>query len=319
MLKPILVPLDGSTLDERALNYASLLARETGSALHLVRAVPLPAAAHYSGAESLWLAVAQQREDRLDATAALARVASRMRRLGHDVRTSIRFGRPSDVILETSRDQDAALVVLATRGRRGLARWWEGSVADEVVRWADAPILLVREWDKPSWSTSRPMRLMVGLDGSTFAEAVLEPTVELANALSADVVLARVVTPPTLLDEARGNARSQEEEAVAGAQAYLASVASKLPVAGQAATHVQVGRAPTAGLERLARDERVHLVALATHGRGGLARVAMGSTATTMLERSPVPLLLLRPAGASDLAADDVLVRTRPSLAPAAI
>jgi nucleotide-binding universal stress UspA family protein len=216
------------------------------------------------------------------------------------VHTFVRFGRPSDVIVETSREQRVGLIVLATSGRRGLTRWWEGSVADEVVRWADVPVLLVRASDT-AWSMNRSPRLMVALDGSSFAEAVLEPAVELANALAAEVLLARVVAAPALLEEAGEPACLQEE--LARAQAYLDGIGGKLPVAGTVTTHVRAGKPPVAGLERLARDEGADLVALATHGRGGLARLALGSTTTAMLQQSPVPLLVVRPAGPAPYAA----------------
>jgi nucleotide-binding universal stress UspA family protein len=187
MSKPILVPLDGSTLDERALDYARLIAGSAGAPLHLVRAVGAAAPAHYSRAETLSLAVAQQNDGCLDAQASLARTATRVRRLGHVVHTHVRFGRPLDVILATSHEHEVGLIVLATRGRRGLARWWEGSVADEVVRWADRPVLLVRESDNRLWSTDQPPRLLVAVDGSSFAEAVLEPASEMADVLNGNL------------------------------------------------------------------------------------------------------------------------------------
>jgi nucleotide-binding universal stress UspA family protein len=49
-------------------------------------------------------------------------------------------------------------------------------------------------------------------------------------------------------------------------------------------------------ISRVAADENVDLVVMATHGYGGLARLALGSVATGTLQRANVPLLLVRPA-----------------------
>jgi nucleotide-binding universal stress UspA family protein len=297
MSRPILVPLDGSSLDERALSYAAPLARTTGAPLHLVRAVPAASATVYSGAEALSLALAQQRANRLDALEALARAAARLRRQDLVVHPHVRFGPAAEVILETSRNNGVGLLVLATRGRGGIERWLEGSVADEVVRWADVPVVVVRAGDTPTWPQRRPSRLLVALDGSAFAEAVLGPAGELAVLLGADVLLVRVVAPPSLLLKARAPqaAAGLVEEELAAARAYLEGIAAGFQAAGRVATRVVLGATPAVSLARIARAEQVDLVALATRGRAGLARLALGSVATAMLERSPVPLLVMRP------------------------
>jgi nucleotide-binding universal stress UspA family protein len=297
MSRPILVPLDGSPLDERALSYAAPLARIAGAPLHLVRAVPAVRPTLYSGAEALGLALAQQHAHRLDVQAALARTAARLRRQELVIHTHVRFGPPADVIVEASRDHGVGLLVLATRGRRGMQRWWEGSVADEAVRWAEVPVVVVRAGDTPTWPQRRPPRLLVALDGSTFAEAVLGPAGELAVLLGADVLLVRVVAPPSLLVKARAPqaAAGLVDEQLAAARAYLEGVAAGFHAAGPVATRVALGATPAVSLARIARAEQVDLVALATRGRAGLARLALGSVATAMLERSPVPLLVVGP------------------------
>ena len=50
-------------------------------------------------------------------------------------------------------------------------------------------------------------------------------------------------------------------------------------------------------LLEIARPERVALIAIATHGRGGLQRMALGSVADKLIRAAEVPVLVLRPAG----------------------
>jgi hypothetical protein len=64
---------------------------------------------------------------------------------GFDVRTLLDGGFPIEAIVAAALTEDIDLIVMATHGRRGLARWLLGSVADEVVRFASCPVLLVRQ------------------------------------------------------------------------------------------------------------------------------------------------------------------------------
>ena len=67
-------------------------------------------------------------------------------------------------------------------------------------------------------------------------------------------------------------------------------------------THVAVG-SPVRELAELAREREVDAIAMATHGRGGVARVVLGSVATGVLHRATAPLLLACdcPAGRSGM------------------
>lgn len=56
---------------------------------------------------------------------------------------------------------------------------------------------------------------------------------------------------------------------------------------------------PATVIAALAREEGAHLIAMSTHGRGGLTRLVMGSVATGALHHATVPLLLV-PAGVRD-------------------
>jgi nucleotide-binding universal stress UspA family protein len=140
-LDRLLVPLDGSALGERALGCAIELARP-GSTVVLVR-VERPTATpddeERAGADR----GGYSDEGRPDATAYLGHVADRLAGIGLVCRTDVRCGRPGEQILEAARAHEADLIVMATHGRTGPARWMLGSVADEVARHADRPILLV--------------------------------------------------------------------------------------------------------------------------------------------------------------------------------
>ncbi len=133
----LLVPLDGSALAERALEAATALGHE-GSSVALVRVVE-PLAAPNDGEQAT--APAHDLHD--EAAAYLKTTAARLEAQGIQTGTEVMRGAPAEQVIAAARAHDADLIVMSTHGRSGPARWFLGSVADEVVRHADRPVLLV--------------------------------------------------------------------------------------------------------------------------------------------------------------------------------
>lgn len=141
----IMVPLDGSEFAERALPPAEELARLTGAPLHLIRIVDVASQARYSayGLAIEAAALAQVLDEEVEvARDYLDRLEQQVAARGLSVVVEVRSGVPVQEIVAAARPND--LVVMATHGRGGVARWFLGSVAEAVVRRAPAPVLLVR-------------------------------------------------------------------------------------------------------------------------------------------------------------------------------
>jgi nucleotide-binding universal stress UspA family protein len=289
MLNTILVPLDGSQLAEQALDYAERLAQATSARLVLTRVLPVY--------------IIQPPEDDLasadDARDYLERVATRLMAHGRDVKTSTVWGEPVDMILERARATHADLVVMATHGRSGPGRWLYGSVADQVLRRAPVPVLLVPPQSGSVWPADSAPTIILPLDGSKLAEAALQPVAELAARLGSELVLVQVIPfPPYSLyaDDGAYLAAFDCDAAIAGAHEYLAGVAARLkPAVSQVRGRAELGQ-PAEAIAEVARQEGAALIAMATHGRSGLARLVLGSVATATLRRTAVPLILIRPA-----------------------
>lgn len=141
-------------------------------------------------------------------------------------------------------------------------------------------------------------KILVPLDGSERAEAILAHVENLASCYQAAVIFMQVIEPsmvyaspydayPELsLDEA--DRRSKEVED------YLAGLAADFQAKGiQARWLAEYGPVVLTILEVAAR-ENVDLIAMASHGRSGLARVFYGSVAAGILHRIDRPLLLIR-------------------------
>jgi nucleotide-binding universal stress UspA family protein len=287
MLATILVPLDGSQLAEQALPYAERLAEATSARVVLSRVLPL--------------AVLERPEADLEsadqARAYLQGVADRLTSKGRVVEATTPWADPASEILEQVGSTHADLVVMATHGRSGPGRWLYGSVADEILRRAPVPVILVPPHVAAPWPTDRAPCILVPLDGSRHAEAALGPAEELAAKLGSEIVLLQVVVfPPYSLygDGSAYLAAFDPDVQLKEAREYLDALAKRLTVS-RVRVVVELGQ-PAFTIAEIAQREKVDLIAMATHGRSGLARLVLGSVATGTLQRASVPLMLVRPA-----------------------
>ena len=146
------------------------------------------------------------------------------------------------------------------------------------------------------------MRILIPLDGSPLAEKALEVAEPLALAGGLEILLLRVVPPaPPLLDEGRMLMTADEVIAMERREAgeYLAMVAVGLRARGlQVRRLLRVGD-PARAILAAAEAEGVALIAMATHGRGGLGRLLFGSVTAAVVEASPIPVLIVRPGQAA--------------------
>ena len=143
----IVVPLDGSEIARRALPVAAELARHFAAPVHVVRAIDpvtaLPVAPGVFGASSINVEVTDQiwQEAESEARATVRDAVSQLHGEGIDASGAILNGSPFFAISEATRPGD--LLVLTSHGRGGVRRWLLGSVAEKLMREADAPVLLV--------------------------------------------------------------------------------------------------------------------------------------------------------------------------------
>jgi nucleotide-binding universal stress UspA family protein len=130
----LIVPLDGSPLAEAALPYAEHLAYNLGMELMLIRAVP------FGGA---YVDEATPLTGEREAHDYLATVADRLRAEGFRVRSTLSGGLPGPHIVDLAHATPHSLLVMTTHGRTALARWFVGSVTEEVVRATARPVLVI--------------------------------------------------------------------------------------------------------------------------------------------------------------------------------
>ena len=139
-------------------------------------------------------------------------------------------------------------------------------------------------------------RALVPLDGSMVAEAIVPFILEIAGPLDMEVVVVRVVVPaPPLVVEGSVHVVVEDlEKQRVDAEEYLAAVAAGLRAKGvRATTQVRQGTV-VAEILAGAREADADLIAMTTHGRGGLGRVLFGSVAEAVLRQAEIPVFLMR-------------------------
>lgn len=302
VFKSILVPLDGSPFAEQALPLATQLAKRSGGKLRLALVHQPPPNPNHSTWAKKFRSV--ELATRKSEHAYLHGFADKLRSAGTDVTAAVTLSGPTgstiaDYVAEIGID----LVVMATHGRGGLQRAWLGSVADYLVRHLAVPVLLVR----PAAKGAAPAResgnrqVVVPLDGSPLAEEVLESAAELAKAWDAEMTLLRIVHPIVLSEGTIPPTPSPYDEELTElsreqAQDYVRDLSERLREHGSRASGTAVvGWSTAATILSVSRPEQTLAIAIASHGRGGLRRLALGSVADKLVRGADVPVLVCHP------------------------
>lgn len=202
----------------------------------------------------------------------------------------------AESILEACGSLDCDLVAVGTHGRRGLRHLLVGSVAEELVRTSQVPVLTVRPGT--FGASHQVKRLLVPHDFSTHSLGALRLAASWAKALGAGVTLLHVVEPVVfpqlyavdpLPEETFERAR---ERSTSELETVIAEVFAEVPAE---AVVVSGTAAETILLEAEARE--ADLVVMGSRGLSGLEHLLLGSVAEKVLRRSPVPLLTVRSSG----------------------
>jgi nucleotide-binding universal stress UspA family protein len=311
MYRVIMVPVDGSAFSREAVFQGLRLARKLGAQLHLVRVASARTVS--GGPDTLGLEGAAWTIERRDLRTQLDRLAAECRSNSHvEVLASVEEGPIGDSLRGYALRHGVDLIVMATHARRGMARALFGGIADQLIRETGIPVLVVRPPSLATELVDGPCykRIVVPLDGSPLAEQSIEPALALAEVEHAQMTLLRVVTPAkaTAGTEA-GAADASRPPGIDEAERYLAKVRMTL-----AARDVRVHSAVVVAddipraIAGFAEESDEDLIAIATHGRGMIARAIAGSVADRVMSEGMLSMLVVHPA---DLPVAEPDVETR--------
>jgi len=267
--KTFVVPLDGSEYSERALPVAESLAARIGGRLLLV-------SAPFHGPVK-----PQKYVDQLSA---------RITRCPVDVLASEEFLAP-DAIIAALEAGDDRIVCMTTHGR-GSWRWAAvGSVAEELIRKTDRPLMLVGRSCRDDF-LERGHELLVCVDTVPAATALAPAVGAWSELLGLRVSVATVAHP---LDVPS----AEDPEAVLG------PLAKALGRAGGSSARLLRSSYPAGALADCADDLPAALMAMTTHARTGLPRFVLGSVTMAVLHHAPCPVLVVRSASVDGVSSGD--------------
>jgi len=198
MFNRILVPLDGSTLAERAIPDAEQFARIFGSSIILLQVLdpttyhenpnsvdPLRWQIRKAEADVYMNGVAARvredlRESSLDATGSQSESGEEKK---ERVEYSILEGKTAENIINFAHTENIDLLVISSHGSGGLSRWNICSVTQKVINLIYLPVLVVRAYHQPEAEDARVRyrRILLPIDSSRRAECALPAGIALAR------------------------------------------------------------------------------------------------------------------------------------------
>jgi nucleotide-binding universal stress UspA family protein len=276
----VVVGVAGTPSSQDAVRWGADAAQARGVELVLVHAVGLPVA----GYEGVW-------DDALNAgvSAMLAREAEVAGEAYPDlkVRTEVDMETPGRAL--TRRSGEASVLVVGTRRTTPQHRVYSGSLAYQVVAGARCPVVVV-----PPSVRVPENRVVVGADGSSEGLEAVRVAAREADRTGAVLQVVHAWREPTILASVGWvppelpSAVKDEERVVLGES--TAGLAEEYPDLEVERTLAEAD--PSSAL--LAAAALARLLVVGSHGRGGVARMLLGSVSHAMVLHSPCPVLVVR-------------------------
>ncbi len=318
MFQRFFVPLDGSARAEKAIPVAARLAHAAKGTVTLARVIPPP----ISSEEYVLTHEIRQAQDEMVAKAR-AYLDDVMERYdqeldGIHVVLETAPGPLPSTLLTLSGQEHSDLIVMCSRGEHWLKRWVFGSVAQATFRHSPIPVLVLSEHDEHFSLENRSLRILVPLDGSELAEAVLDPIFQflslVATPMPHEVHLLRIIATPPVVGRFRSNVyitdalqKEERQKAERQLQALVERLSRANSLAARCAITTSVVINPDVAGTIVRQTEPIiqdntgqktysyDMIALATHGRTGFKRAMFGSVTEHVFGATPLPLLVVCP------------------------
>lgn len=309
MFQNILIPLDGSSRAEKVLPVAARIAQAGDGTISLLQAVWPP---------SLYMASVGEvvLPDILDESVEAARiylesVANKGSLEFVRTETQVAIGHPAEAILATAKADNSDLVVMCSHGYTGEMRWSMGSIAVKVARHVSSPIFILYEHSalltEVSDLSHRPLRILVPLDGSQHAEAILPKAAMLATALAAsshgELHLIHVVSTRdktmNSIDEEFERTRHYLHDLVERVRKQVLKnmgVSQKLHLSWSITKAEDTASGIIHAAELYDKEKggsECQVIAMTAHGQGGLQLWSLGHTTERVLQAARKPILVM--------------------------
>jgi nucleotide-binding universal stress UspA family protein len=332
MFNRILVPLDGSTLAERAIPHAEQFARIFGASIILLQVLeptsyhenpkavdPLSWQIRKAEAYMYMQGIAARVRESLTVNALKGGDEKKIR-----VDYSIREGKTAENIVDFAHGENIDLLVISTHGSGGLSRWNISSVTYKVINLIYLPVLIVRAYNPPGTEDARISyrRILLPIDCSRRAECVLPAGIALAHGemsiglaseannlsphqtapatslLQTKLILATVIKQSEIpIPEPHPVEIEQLTEQLMqisrqAVSNYLNEMKERLSV--ECETCVVENNSVSSAIQDLAGQEDIDLVVLCAHGYTGQSIWPYGTVTRNYIEHGTKPVLVIQ-------------------------
>ncbi len=296
-LKKIIFATDFSDCAVHAQIYAFAFASRFKAELHIAHAVDTTYPA-YAGVYGFGAEVEHHiGEVKKQALQDLAAVTTAARDAGLTAHTHLLIGRPAEAIVDEAQKLDCELIITGTHGRSAVDHFLFGSNAEQIVRYSPVPVLAIKPREREFVSNSGKFtlkRVLCPCDLSPLTEEAAGFAAEVCRIFGAELTLLHVIDNrleyPLVMPDA---AIFDPEKIRSVATERLNAIAAKLK--GVKVKVEVITGIPDKLIAQAAKDRSADLIVMTTHGRGGLSRALLGSTAEKIVRITTVPTLTIRP------------------------
>jgi nucleotide-binding universal stress UspA family protein len=300
-IKKIMFPTDFSTCSDQALSHAVALAQQNGAELHVLHVlVPFE---YDPQTMSKMSPTIEHVEEELKRSAA-ARISGQLDRIEQKPIVTehvLRGISVAPVLIEYAAEHDMDLIAMGTHGRRNVARFFLGSVAEEVIRHSPCPALTVRE-DHAATPPESVKTILLPVDFSEHSKNAVSHAKHLAAAYKARLILLHVIEEsihPSFYVTGQTTMATWFPEIRSVCQREMTRMLESSPGPKvQAELHIVEGRAAHQIIE-FTKEQSVDLIVISTHGLTGIERFLLGSVTEKVVRAVRCPVFTIKSFGKS--------------------
>lgn len=302
-MQHILVCLDFSELSKQVIPFAVALARGFGAKITVLHVLEKPHLNPHTPMDCF-----EWEMQKNEAKNSLNTIKSNISHNGVLVATETIEGHPAEQINFWINTHNVDLTVLCSHGTNGQTQWPLASTAQKLISGTSSAILLI---PAKSFGTHHnkghndPVffrRLLVPLDGSSYAESVLPFAINIASYQHSDVVLAHVIPESgiTHIEPLNSDALTLEQQILDYnlniASRYLSKIESRLKSTTDISVKTSLinNQGVSHELNNIVYDQGIDLVIMSAHGNSNHQEQYCGNVALDFLEHCQIPVMLLR-------------------------
>ena len=207
-------------------------------------------------------------------------------------------GHPAEAILRVAEREKVDLIVVGSRGLRGIKELFLGSTSSAVLHHAPCPVLIVRAKPESDGAANPFQHILLASDGSPHAQGAAVVAVELAQTFATSLTVLNVSEGLSVAVPGEKAACIGDETTQALAKSQIEvvhrNVSELAKIAGVYCSFVEKGGYPDEAIVEFAKEHRPDVIVLGSRGSGGFEQIFVGSVSNYVAHHTSYPVLVVR-------------------------